>query len=85
MFTGLFSSGIAYTLQMVGQKYAEPAVASITMSLESVFSVVAGWLILNERLSSRELLGCALMFAAVIVAQVPGFIKKGQTPSERSR
>ncbi len=85
VYTGLFSSGIAYTLQMVGQKYAEPAVASITMSLESVFSVLAGWLLLNERLSLRELFGCALVFAAVLIAQTPEFIKAGSASSEAVR
>lgn len=76
LYTGVMSSGVAYTLQIVGQKYAEPAVASIAMSLESVFSAIAGWVILNERLSARELTGCALVFAAVILAQVPSFLKK---------
>jgi len=85
VYTGLFSSGIAYTLQMVGQKYAEPAVASITMSLESVFSVLAGWLLLNERLSPRELFGCALVFAAVLIAQAPEFVKAGSASSEAVR
>ena len=66
------SSGIAYTLQMVGQKYAQPSVASIVMSLESVFAALAGWVILGEILKPRELAGCALVFAAVILAQIPG-------------
>jgi len=70
MFAGVMSSGVAYTLQMVGQKYAKPAVASIVMSLESVFSVLAGWIILNERLTSRELTGCIIVFAAVIISQI---------------
>lgn len=73
LFAGIMSSGVAYTLQMVGQKYAEPAVASIVMSLESVFSVLAGWLILGEILELRELLGCVLVFASVIIAQIPQF------------
>ena len=76
LYTGVCSSGIAYTLQIIGQKKAEPAVASIVMSLESVFAGVGGWLVLGERLSVRELGGCALVFAAVILAQVPDFIKK---------
>ena len=82
LYTGIFSSGVAYTLQMIGQKYAEPAVASIVMSLESVFSALAGWVLLHEVLSPRELLGCALVFAAVILAQVPEFLKKKQTAGE---
>ena len=72
-YAGVMSSGIAFTLQIVGQKYAEPAVASIVMSLESVFAGLGGWVILNERLSSRELLGCVIVFAAVILAQTPQF------------
>ncbi|MGN0690713.1 MAG: DMT family transporter [Oscillospiraceae bacterium] len=75
-FTGIMSSGVAYTLQMAGQKHAEPAVASIVMSLESVFSVLAGWVILGETLTTRELIGCVLVFAAVITAQLPEFFKE---------
>lgn len=71
LYAGILSSGIAYTLQMEGQKYAEPSVAAIIMSLESVFAVLGGWIVLNERLSARELAGCALVFAAVILAQLP--------------
>lgn len=76
LYAGILSSGVGYTLQMIGQKYAEPAVASIVMSLESVFAALAGWIILNERLSSNELIGCGLVFLSVILAQVPEFIKK---------
>lgn len=72
LYAGVMSSGIAYTLQMVGQKYAQPSVASIVMSLESVFAALAGWVILGEILKPRELAGCALVFAAVILAQIPG-------------
>lgn len=75
LYAGVLSSSIAYTLQLIGQKYAEPAVASIVMSLESVFAVIAGWAVLHEVLSTRELLGCAFVFAAVILAQVPQFLK----------
>ena len=76
LYAGILSSGVAYTLQMVGQKYAEPAVASIVMSLESVFAVLTGWLVLSERMSGREFFGCVLVFASVIMAQVPEFLKK---------
>lgn len=78
LYAGILSSGIAYTLQMEGQKYAEPAVAAVIMSLESVFAMLGGWMVLNERLSSRELLGCTLVFAAVIMAQIPEMIKGKQ-------
>ena len=70
-YAGILSSGIAYTLQMVGQKYAEPVVATIVMSLEAVFAALSGWLILSERLRGRELIGCILVFTAVILAQLP--------------
>ncbi len=76
LYAGILSSGIAYTLQMEGQKYAEPSVAAIMMSLESVFAVLGGWVVLNERLSVRELAGCALVFTAVILAQLPQKDKK---------
>ena len=78
LYAGVLSSGIAYTLQMVGQKYAQPSVASIVMSLESVFAALAGWIILGEVLKKREIMGCILVFTAVILAQIPG-MKKGDT------
>ena len=71
IYLGIVSSGIGYTLQTVGQKYAEPAVASLTMSLESVFAALGGWLISGNTLSPRELIGCTVVFAAIIVAQLP--------------
>ena len=75
LYLGIMSSGVAYTLQIVGQKFAEPAVASISMSLESVFAALGGWLISGNNLSSTELIGCALVFVAIIVAQLPQFKK----------
>ncbi len=75
IYLGIFSNGIAYTMQIVGQKYAQPSVASVVMSLESVFSAIAGWLILHESLSGREILGCVLVFVAVLLAQVPSFLR----------
>lgn len=75
-YLGVFSGGVGYTLQIIGQKYAEPAVAAIVMSLESVFAALAGWLLINERMSSNELIGCVLVFAAVILAQIPELLKK---------
>lgn len=71
LFAGILSSGVAYTLQIIGQKNLNPTIASLAMSLESVFSAVGGWMILHEKLSAREFLGCALMFAAIILSQVP--------------
>lgn len=72
LYTAILSSGVAYTLQIVAQSRLEPSVASLLMSLESVFAVLSGWLCLGERLSARELCGCALVFAAVILAQKGG-------------
>ncbi len=71
LYAGVLSSGVAYTLQIVGQKGLNPTVASLIMSLESVISVLAGMLLLNQSLSSREILGCVLMFAAIVLAQLP--------------
>ena len=70
LFTGIMSSAVAYTLQIIGQRYTTPAVATLIMSLESVFAALAGWLILGENLSLKELFGCALVFIAVILAQI---------------
>ena len=70
-YSGIMSCGIAYTLQVVGQKYTQPVVASLLMSLESVFSAVFGFLILNEAMSTREVLGCIITFLAVIYIQLP--------------
>ena len=68
---GVLSCGVAYTLQIIGQKNVNPAVASLILSLESCFSVLAGWMVLGEKLSMRESVGCVLMFAAIILAQLP--------------
>lgn len=71
LYAGVLSSGVAYTLQVVAQKDTDPTVATLIMSLESVISMLAGWVILGQALSPRELAGCALVFAAIIVAQLP--------------
>ena len=71
LYAGVFSCGVAYTLQIVGQRNMNPTVASLILSLESCISVLAGWLILGQKLSERELLGCLIMFAAIILAQLP--------------
>jgi drug/metabolite transporter (DMT)-like permease len=76
LYCGLVSGGIGYTLQMIAQRYTEPAVASLLMSLEAVFAVLAGALLLGERMSGREALGCALMFAAILLVQLPDLRKK---------
>lgn len=70
LYAGVLSSGVAYTLQIVGQNGVNPTVASLLMSLESVFSVLAGFVLLGEKLSEKELLGCLLIFVAVCLAQI---------------
>lgn len=71
LYAGVLSCGVGYTLQIVGQKGINPTVASLILSLESVTSVIAGFLILGQLLSNREIFGCILMFAAIILAQIP--------------
>ena len=76
LYAGVLSSGVAYTLQIVGQKNYNPTVATLLLSLESVFSVLTGWVVLHQKLSVRELSGCVLIFIAVILAQLPEREKK---------
>lgn len=71
LYTGILSSGVGYTLQIVGQRGLDPAAASLILSLESVFAAVSGWLVLGQPLSLREMAGCALVFAGVVLAQMP--------------
>jgi len=71
LYAGVMSSGVAYTFQIIGQKGFNPTIASLLMSLESVFSVLAGWILLGQKLSGKELVGCLLIFIAVIFAQIP--------------
>ncbi len=80
MYCGFVSGGIGYTLQIVAQKFTDPTVASLLMSLESVFAVLAGVLILHERMSMREAIGCIVMFTAIIIVQIPTS-RKGIKPS----
>lgn len=75
LYAGLLSSGVAYTLQIVAQKHTHPTTASVLMSFESVFAVLAGAWMLGDRMSSWETAGCVVMFAAVLLAQLPQ--KKG--------
>lgn len=71
-YAGILSSGVAYTLQLIGQKGMDPTIASLLLSMESTFSVLAGWVILKQKLTVKELIGCVLMFTAVILVQLPG-------------
>ena len=72
LYAGVLSSGVAYTLQVVVQRDMNPTVSSMILSLESVFSALAGWVLLKQVLSTKELLGCGLVFVAIILAQLPG-------------
>lgn len=74
LFVAVFSGAVGYTLQIVGQKYTDPTLASLIMCLESVFAAIGGWIILGEVLSGRELLGCALMLSASVLALLPADI-----------
>lgn len=71
LYAGVMSCGVAYTLQILGQKNTNPVVASLILSMESVFSVLAGWVILGQVLSMRELAGCGLVFLGIILSQLP--------------
>ena len=71
LYAGVMSCGVAYTLQIIGQKNMNPTVASLILSMESCISVLAGWIILGQQLSAKEILGCVIMFAAIILAQLP--------------
>lgn len=70
-YAGIMSSGVAYTLQIVGQRHCAPVLACMLMSLESAFALLSGWLFLSQAMSAREIFGCALVFAAIMLAQVP--------------
>lgn len=82
LYAGFMSSGVAFTLQVIGQKDTEPTVATLLMSLESVFAALSGWLILHEALSIKELIGCVLVFSAVILAQLRS---SGAPPAEKMK
>lgn len=71
LYAGVLSCGVAYTLQIIGQKNMNPTVASLILSLESCISVLAGWVILGQKLTAREMVGCVLMFGAIVLAQMP--------------
>lgn len=79
LYTGVISSGVGYTLQILGQRTVNSTVASLILSLESVFAALAGWALLGQPLSLREAAGCFLVFAAVILAQLPGKQAAGKT------
>ena len=76
LYTGIMSTGVGYTLQIVGQKGLNPTVAALILSLESVFSALSGYLFLHQVLTTRELIGCVLMFIAIVLAQLPDIRRK---------
>lgn len=77
LYVAVFSGALGYTFQIIGQKYTEPTLASLIMCLESVFAAIGGWILLNQTLSGREILGCALMLSASVIALLPS----GKAPS----
>ncbi len=83
LYAGVMSCGVAYTFQILGQRNYNPTIAVLILSLESCFSVLGGFMILQETLSARELAGCGLMFAAIILAQLPGG-KEGKKLQDKS-
>ncbi len=84
LYTGVLSCGVAYTFQILGQKNYNPSVAALIMSLESVFSVLGGWLIKHETLSGSEAAGCVLIFAGIILSQIPKEWYHGKKREHRS-
>ncbi|MBQ0052374.1 MAG: DMT family transporter [Treponema sp.] len=75
LYSGIMSCGIAYTLQIIGQKYCEATIASLLMCMESVFAAISAAIIINEQLTGREVLGCVIMFAAILITQIADIIK----------
>lgn len=82
LYAGVMSCGVGYTLQVVAQKDVEPTIASLLMSLESVFSLLAGWVILGQKLAAKELFGCILVFGAIILAQIPADVFRKKNHAE---
>ena len=76
LYVGIFSSGVAYTLQILAQKDSNPTVVTILLSMESVFAVISGAILLHQQMTGREYFGCVLMFVAVLLAQIPNPFEK---------
>lgn len=85
LYAGLASCAVGYTFQIIGQKYTEPNTASLLLSMETVFALLTGWIILGEVLAVREYIGCAIMFIAIIIAQLPDKIRHEQIESDTNR
>lgn len=75
LYSGIMSCGVAYTLQIIGQKYCEATIASLLMCLESVFATLAAAVLINEKLTGREILGCVIMFTAILITQISDIVK----------
>ena len=82
LYAGVMSCGVGYTLQIVGQKGVNPTVASLILSLESSISVVAGWVILGQKMNGQQIQGCVIMFAAILLAQIPVKARSPRTVTE---
>ncbi len=82
LYTGILSTGVAYTIQIIGQKGVNPTVASLILSLESVISAVAAWLLINQVMTGREILGAGLMFAAIVLVQLPNKVRQRKLQQE---
>lgn len=82
LYAGVISCGIAYTFQVLGQREADPAIAALILCLESVFGVLAGVVLLHETMTMREIMGCIIMFAAVVISNLPEKKKKSEVPTE---
>ena len=76
LYVGILSSGVAYTLQILAQKDSNPTVVTILLSMESVFAVISGAILLHQQMTGREYFGCVLMFVAVLLAQIPNPFEK---------
>jgi drug/metabolite transporter (DMT)-like permease len=85
LYAGVFSTGLAYTGQVVAQRHAPAADAAIILSMESVFAALSGWLVLGEILTAQQLLGCALMFVGMLLAQLPSFISSANMVRSKAR
>ncbi len=85
LYTGIFSVAIAYTLQVWGQRHTPPTDAALILSLESVFALLSGWLVLGETLLPLQVWGCILIFAAVLLSQIEMFVPRSVANGERER
>jgi drug/metabolite transporter (DMT)-like permease len=82
LYGGVFSAGIAFTLQVIGQRWAKPSHAALIMSMESVFAALAGWLLLNEHMALKEYIGCFLMLGGMLLTQIPSRQKNISAPAQ---